>query len=304
MRTTRLFQLLGVLGAGALAACSDSTAPTAATRPVSLSLTTATSSGAAFMTAGAPGMGVGVTIGDGSLVITRAQLVFRDVKLEGSSTTSATCTARDSVENEDEHHGGGDDASIMMASHGADDGATHDVNDDSEHHECGEMRLGPMLVDLPLSDAAPVQLASVPLPEGSYRELKLHLHAPVSSSTRDAAFLAANPSFEGTSVRIEGTYDGQPFTWTSAINAVMQMEFNPPVVVSAGSNNVTLASDLSRWFVNGSGGTLDPSTAGPGTTNGAIVESNIRASFHAMHDDDRDGRDDDHGDTDHGGDDR
>ena len=51
--------------------------------------------------------------------------------------------------------------------------------------------------------------------------------------------------------------------------------------------------DLSGWFLDSSGNLIDPATAGNGGVNEARVDTNIKASFRAFHDDDRDGDDDD-----------
>ena len=73
----------------------------------------------------------------------------------------------------------------------------------------------------------------------------------------------------------------------------------PPLIVadSMQSVDVTIKVDLSGWFSNGSGGLVNPASGNKGEPNADLVKDNIRDSFHAFRDDDRDGEDDD---DDHG----
>jgi hypothetical protein len=51
--------------------------------------------------------------------------------------------------------------------------------------------------------------------------------------------------------------------------------------------------DLTTWFRTQAGALIDPSTANAGGPNAVLVAENIKRSFHAFRDDDRDGDDDD-----------
>ena len=116
-------------------------------------------------------------------------------------------------------------------------------------------------------------------------EIELALDEPV----------AANPNFANASIRVEGTYNGTPFVFTSSMTDVIEMSFSPPVVIDADNQNVTIDVDLSSWFkVNGQ--VIDPTTANPGQPNENAVRNNIRASLRGFEDDDRNGHDeaDDH----------
>lgn len=267
MSDIRLFSRTAValLATAGLAACGDSTAPAGAP-PVSLSFAAKSTAPVFSRQSSGARPDIVITVGSGSLTITRAQLVFRDVKLEGIATTS--CVGDDD----------GPDGDVSSSSKAGDD-------------DCNEVKLGPMLVDLPLS-GAPETAATIGLPQGSYREIKLKVHAPESGSSRDVGFLAANPSFAGVSVRVEGTYNGQPFVYTSNVEAEAEMEFSTPFVV-AGGTNLTIAVNLNGWFRDSSGNLIDPATAASGGANEATVENNIKASFDAYRDDNRDGNDDD-----------
>lgn len=283
MSDIRLFtrSAVAVATAAVLVACGDSTAP-ADTQSVSLSFM-ARESAPAFSRQSAlmASRNITITVGDGSLIITRAQLVFRDVKLEGVATTS--CRDDDSSD---------DDLSTSIAFSRDDDDDLSSSDSRDGDGDCNEVRIGPMLVELPL-DGGPMAAATIALPAGSYREIKLKLHPPQGGQARDGAFLAANPSFAGVSVRLEGTYNGQPFVHTSDVNAEAEMEFSTPFLVETAGSNLTIAVDLSGWFRDSSGNLIDPATARNGGVNEARVDGNIKASFRAFHDDDRDGDDDD-----------
>ena len=106
---------------------------------------------------------------------------------------------------------------------------------------------------------------------------------------------------------IEGTFDGQPFIFVTALEAEQELEGR--FVVTDKSANVTFDVDSSGWFSK-DGVRLDPSDP----ANRAAIEANLRNSINAFQDDDgighenhdadddRDGGDDD-GDGGHGGDD-
>ena len=55
--------------------------------------------------------------------------------------------------------------------------------------------------------------------------------------------------------------------------------------------DVTISVDVSGWFADGLGGLVDPATGNKGGANDQLVENNIRDSFRAFRDDDRDGED-------------
>ena len=165
--------------------------------------------------------------------------------------------------------------------------------------DCHEIKLAPMLVDLPITPDAKVEL-SAPVPPGKYR----NLHARITALTADsrqrgaADFIAANPDFAGTSVRIEGTYQGKPFTFISNLRSEIYIPFRPPLDLTASTTPaVTVAVDPSRWFKTQNGTTIDPTTVGLDQPNNVVIANNIRRSFRVFRDDDHDG----HGDHEHQG---
>jgi hypothetical protein len=245
-------QLLAVMGmAAALAACSD-TGPSA--RTVSLTFATGAAGGPLLSR-----MGVAsdtIVSGSDVLVITRAQVVLREIELKR--------------ENDDLCDVGTSD----------DDG-------------CEEFETGPMLVDLPLNGLAETVI-TIDADTGTYDEIDFEVHKTEGSG--DATFIAENPDFDGLSIRVEGTWNGTPFVYTSDLDVEQENELLPPLVITETTGtNVTLRVDIATWFRNESGALVDPATGNLGGQNESIIKENIKVSFHAFEDEDRDGDDSDEG---------
>ena len=166
-------------------------------------------------------------------------------------------------------------------------------NDDG----CEEFEAGAVLASLPLGTTATETMISVSAPPGQYDQLEFKIHKPESSD--DAAFIAANPTFDGVSIRVSGTYSQagtrSDFVFTSDLDAQQEVELAPPITVSAGAGtSVTLRVDVSTWFLDVGGTALvDPASANKGQVNEGVVKDRIQASIDAFRDDDHDGHDDD-----------
>jgi hypothetical protein len=131
---------------------------------------------------------------------------------------------------------------------------------------------------------------SANVPAGSYRGLELRI-APVTSGNRASLqFVASHPEFNNASVRVEGTFNGKPFVFVSAVDARIESVFASPITIDATKPNITVAIDITNWFSDGAGGTLDPSDS----ANASRISANIAGSFHAFEDNDHDGHDDHH----------
>ena len=235
-------------------ACSDATSTgNAANRPFTMSLTTQSQAVAADRVLA----DITIAAGGNTLIITKAQLVARRIELAPSSLSG--CSAM--------QESGDDDAE-------AEDG-------------CAEIEVGPTVLDIPVNGSLQTSI-SASVPAGTYRALEIRIR-PISSGNRNSqAFVLAHPEFKDASVRIEGTFNGKAFVFTSSIDTRIEAAFATPVAVDATNPNVTVAIDLSNWFGDGSGGTLDPSNS----SNAARISANIAGSFHAFEDDDHDGHDD------------
>jgi hypothetical protein len=148
-----------------------------------------------------------------------------------------------------------------------------------------EAEVGPFLADL--SGAALAgsvqQVFDGDVPAGSYDEIEVRV-APV----------AALAELGGRSVVVEGTIDGAPFSFGSALHAEQKREVSTPVTVGGGSANVTLSFDVTAWFTGPGGARLDPRRE----ADRSAIEGKLAASIDAFEDGDRHGRDgggDDHG---------
>ncbi|MBI2407439.1 MAG: hypothetical protein HYV19_03965 [Gemmatimonadetes bacterium] len=245
--TARYAPLLFIVAAAA-AACGDSTGPSRSATSLSFSAHAPATS----QMAGTLALNGQMTVGSGgdTLVITKAQVVLKQIELKQAAGVSCPDSAS------------------------KDDG-------------CEELKLGPVLVDLPLSSnvTAPV---TVSVPSGTYREIELEVHR-VGGDALDAAFTAAHPDFSDISIRLEGTFNGAPFVYTSKLDAELEMALEPPVVIDGAGGNITVQIDISNWFRNGST-VIDPRTANVGGVNEGIVKEQIKRSFHAVEDHDRDGK--------------
>jgi len=187
--------------------------------------------------------------GTDTLILTRVQLVLRQIELKRSDV--AVCAAPD------------------------DDG-------------CEEIELGPSLVDLPLTPG-PEQAFAVELPVGTYDRIDFEVHKVGSDSADLAFLqqhpgfqdvsIRVEGTFNGTPfVFLSDVNEEQEFTLTPAL-----------VVSETASRNVTIFVDLDGWFRRGDGTVLDPATANKGGPNESLVSNNIQDSFDAFEDDDRDG---------------
>lgn len=247
------------LGLGLVAGCA--TGPSG-TGQVTFQLATA---GANTSGSLVPLANITVTKGADVLVISQVQLVARKIEFE---RVEGSCPA-------------------PLPSSGS-EGESDDSGDD--HDGCPELRLGPLLLDPPLTDGAETNF-SVDLPTGQYEEMELKIHKPTGSSG-DAAFVAANPGFLGVSIKVTGTFNGAPFTFTTDVNAEVEVEFDEPITVTEDvPTNVTLLLDVREWFLEAGGATLLNPSGLTQAVRGRI-EQNIRASFRAFHDQDCDGHKD------------
>jgi hypothetical protein len=160
--------------------------------------------------------------------------------------------------------------------------------------DCDEVKVAPILVNLPL-DGLPKVVLDAAVPAGTYARLHAKLAALRSGDVEDGAPASGiDPTFPaGVSVRVTGVYTdatgtAHDFTFTSDARAEIEMAFATPVDVSAATQNLTIAVDVASWFKDASGGAIDPTNS----ANAETIERNIRASFRSFEDDDRDGVDD------------
>jgi hypothetical protein len=206
--------------------------------------------------ASAPSLAVTVTRGTDVIVISDVQLVARKIKLDREDSS---CPA--------------------------------DIEEDPEEEtECPSLQLGPLLLDPPVEEGVNPSF-TVDVPAGVYDQLMLQIHKPTGSN--DVAFIAANPDFDGVSIRVTGTWNGTPFSFTTDLTQVITIELEDPVTVEVdGETGLTLLLDVRGWFLDQGGlALLNPSNLSQEARS--RIEQNIRQSFHAFQDDDEDGEADD-----------
>lgn len=165
-----------------------------------------------------------------------------------------------------------------------------ELEDDSDCDE--EVELEPRLFSVPLGAAGAQRSFSVDVLPGSYRKLEVTVHRLESGDPDDAALIQANPGLEDVSIRVTGTYNGTPFTYTTDLDVELEFEMAPPLEVTEEQGaEITLFIDLASWFRDGSQ-LLNPASANEGGQNESKVEENIKNSLEAFEDDDQDGIDD------------
>lgn len=164
-----------------------------------------------------------------------------------------------------------------------------------EQQDCREMKLDPVVFNLPLGAGAS-RAFTVPLDPGTYDKLEFVIHKPDGNTAGDAAVLASHPEMDGNSVRVVGTFNGAPFVYHTDAVIEHETELNPPVSVSDSAQaDLTLFVDLSHWFTSADSTALvDPASAIGGGPNQALVWQNIVGSFKSFEDHDHNGTDDHH----------
>lgn len=159
-----------------------------------------------------------------------------------------------------------------------------------EQDGCEKFESGPVLVSLPL-DGSVTQQFELAIPEGSYDEIEFDIHKISIDAPEEEAFRMAHPEFTGLSIRVEGTYDGAPFTFETDLDVEQELILSPVLVVGAGAMpiNITVSVGLDGWFRDESGALVNPATGNKGGANESIIKENIKVSIEAFEDDDRDG---------------
>ena len=241
-----------MLGAVALTGCSDTT-EVALRGGVAVSFATQSPS------AGTPApsfsrvaaMDDTLVVGTDTLILTSVEVVLREIELKRAETA--------------------------------------DCDVEPEPEGCEEVEVGPVLVDLPLEAGADSTFA-IDAPAGTYSRIDFEVHKVSSGDPGDAAFLQAHPAFEDLSIRVQGTFNGQTFTFETDLDVEQELSLAPPMVVDeTTATNVTVRVDVSTWFRSVTGALIDPATGNKGGQNESEVKETIKDSFKAFEDEDRDG---------------
>jgi hypothetical protein len=191
-----------------------------------------------------------LTDGNNTLVITRAEIVLREIDLKLQET--ANCD-------------------VEPAPAG-----------------CEEVEFGPVVVDLPLGTGVQQEF-SVPIPAGSYTAIEFEIHKVTTDDP--VALRQQYPYLADQSIRVQGTYNGQAFTFLTDLDVEQTLRFSQLLVIadSTTATNVTIKVALADWFRALNGSLLDPATGNKGGQNESVIKENIKQSMEAFEDDDRDG---------------
>ncbi len=160
--------------------------------------------------------------------------------------------------------------------------------------DCEKFEVGPVLLDVPLNGETGTLVTITPGPD-TYDEIEFEIHKISISDEEDAAFRMAHPDFAGKSIRVQGSYNGQAFTYETDLDVEQEFDLSPPVVVTAEmtSTNVTVLLGVDSWFRDGSGNLVNPQDGNKGGQHESLVKENIKQSIEAFEDHDSDGEPDD-----------
>lgn len=164
----------------------------------------------------------------------------------------------------------------------------NDMEDDGFAEDSLEFETDPFVVELSTTGNTTVQ-STLPI-GGVYDEIEVDIEAlDEDDPVVDPVFVDGNDRY---SIVATGEYNGVVFTFRSDIEIELEMELDPPLTVETNNaTNIEIVVDVSQWFVDANGNPLDPTLI----SNHALIESNIKSSFHASEDDHGDEGDDDEG---------
>ena len=148
-----------------------------------------------------------------------------------------------------------------------------DANEDDSDLRSEEVfRSGPVTVSLPLSGGM-VSPFSQALPVGEYDELQM----------------------KASTLRLQGTYDGQAFDVLVPVSAKIELRLSPPLKIAATTDrpDITVNVNVLAWFKNADGSVVDPRTLATNGNLRSAFRGRVRASFKAFKDKNRDGTDSD-----------
>jgi hypothetical protein len=159
---------------------------------------------------------------------------------------------------------------------------------------CEKFEIGPVLIDVPVDGTTATEVA-IDIDPGMYDELEFDIHKVSGDDEEDATFVATYPQMADLSIRVEGTFDGVPFTFTTDLDVEQEHDLVPAIEITenTGSTNVTVSLGLSQWFLDAGGNELNPETGNKGGENESLIKENIKQAIEAFEDKDRDGVEDD-----------
>ena len=220
------------------AACSSDSVGVNGNSSTQLSFSTGTASAAAFAIAPVTAGGHTLNLTDAIVTVTRAEL---------KRAQTDACPGDEDNDSDDDH-----------------------PRDAASTASCGELKLGPVNVALPLDNNL-VTLPANTIPAGTYSEFEVRV----------------------SQVELKGTFDGNAFDVTIPVHAKSEVKFSTPLVVTDGTpTSITVNVPVQNWLVNADGSLVDPNALSTNPSLMQQIRSRIAASFRAFEDRDHDGHDD------------
>ena len=242
MRRTQLAAAMAAIVL--LAACSSDSTGVGSSAGSSLAFTTGSRTASAALASSVP-----IVSGNDKLDLTAITVVIDRAELKAATTDS--CAVDSSG------HGG----SYSLGGSGS---------DGSHHDECGEIRVGPTIVDLPV-DGSMVTIPGNTIPAGTYREIELRI----------------------STIRLQGTFNTKAFDVTVPLDARAEIALNPPITVAADTKvEITVNLPVNTWLVKADGSLIDPNQLRTDPMLQALVRMKIASSIQAFEDHDHDGQPD------------
>lgn len=143
-------------------------------------------------------------------------------------------------------------------------------------------KTGPYVLYLDLNSSVNALTTGL-IPVGTYDKIKFEIHKPNNNDP------IPDPDFRdglgNYSVIVAGSFNGTSFTYKSKKSAHQMLNMNNELVMTdVGKTNITLTVNPYNWFLSG-GVYLDPNIA----SNENDIDNNIKASFKAIIDKDKNG---------------
>ena len=135
-----------------------------------------------------------------------------------------------------------------------------------------EQERAPRIVNVPLQGGT-VNIETGEVAAGSYPEAEISVVAPTAATLSGVSGWPA-----GATIEIAGSFAGNAFRLTLAIEGTFREQLVPPVQVGSGTSSVavpvTITLPVSAWFT-ANGSALNPNDA----AQRALIEANARGSF-------------------------
>lgn len=157
---------------------------------------------------------------------------------------------------------------------------------------CVATEVDRLLLELPMDTAQQVRSVGLvgQIDADVYDELRYELGLVQAS---DTAAVDSFPALEGASMLIEGSFNGEAFTFTSDLESSVTVTLSPVLDVSDSptATNITLSAPVTRWFLGSDNTFMDPTSP----DNAAAIAEAVAESFTGFPDADADGEPDQSG---------